>query len=70
MMYEADMEWTETRHFTATAISIEVPDDIPEDQVEAWIADNIWVEGNPYAHSDDGYIDEIENDEVLEVRAI
>ena len=47
MMYEADMEWTETRHFTANAISIEVPDDIPEDEVEAWIADNIWVEGNP-----------------------
>ena len=40
------------------------------DEVEAWIAGNIWVEGNPYAHSDDGYIDEIENDEVLEVRAI
>ena len=47
---------------------IEVPDDIPEDKIEAWIEDNIWVEADPYAYCDDGFLDEIENDRVVEVR--
>ena len=67
MMYEAEMTWTEIRNHTAT-VPIEVPDDIPEDKIEAWIEDNIWVEADPYAYSDDGFLDEIENDRVVEVR--
>ena len=67
MMYEAEMEWTEIRNFPAT-VPIEVPDDIPEDKIEEWIEDNIWVEADPYSYCDDGDLDEIENDRVVEVR--
>jgi len=67
MMYEAEMTWTETRNFSAI-VPIEVPDDIAEDEVEAWIEDNIWHEADPYSYCDDGFLDEIENDRVVEVR--
>ena len=67
MMYEAEIEWTEVRNYTAT-VPIEVPDDIPQDQIEEWIEDNIWHEADPYSYCDDGNIDEINDDRVLEVR--
>ena len=67
MMYEAEMTWTEIRNHTAT-VPIEVPDDIPEDKIEEWIEDNIWHLGDPYSYCDDGDLDELINDRVVEVR--
>ena len=67
MMYEAEIEWTEVRNYTAT-VPIEVPDDIPEDKIEEWIEDHIWSHSDPYSYCDDGNIDEINDDRVLEVR--
>ena len=46
MKKEVKIEWAETQ-WCSNTIMVEVPDDIPADEVEHWIEDNIW-DFDPY----------------------
>ena len=46
MKKEVKIEWKETR-WCSNTIEAEVPDDIPADEVNQWIADRIW-DFDPY----------------------
>ena len=41
MKKEVKIEWQETQ-WCSNTVEVEVPDDIPADEVNGWIEDNIW----------------------------
>ena len=58
MKKKVTVEWAETQWCTNT-VEIEVPDDIPADEVEHWIEDHIWE----YDLADGMTVDDVEVDD-------
>ena len=65
MKKEVKIEWTETQ-WCSNTVEVEVPDDIPADEANQWIEDNIW-DFYPYDGMSVDYVEMVEDSVEIEV---